>query len=106
MTQLTKNFALAEFACKDGSPVARQYRANVQRLAGNLQALRDCAGRPIRINSGYRTEAYNRQIGGARYSQHLCAKAADFAIAGMTPDRKNISIFIICYSIDIKGTCP
>ena len=32
---------------------------------------------PIIINSGYRNEVYNRQVGGARNSQHLLGQAAD-----------------------------
>jgi len=32
---------------------------------------------PIIINSGYRNEAYNREVGGVRNSQHLLGQAAD-----------------------------
>ena len=31
----------------------------------------------IIVNSGYRNEAYNRQVGGVRNSQHLLGQAAD-----------------------------
>ena len=40
------------------------------KLAKNL-------GRPLRINSGYRTPEYNRKVGGAKNSQHVAKKAMD-----------------------------
>lgn len=83
--KLTKNFKLSEFACKDGTPVPRQYYTNVQSLANNLQVLRDYINRPIKINSGYRTKSHNDSVGGSKKSQHLLAKAADIVISGMTP---------------------
>jgi uncharacterized protein YcbK (DUF882 family) len=83
--QLTRNFAIVEFMCKDGSPVPLKYLPNVQTLALNLQALRDHLGEPIRINSAYRTPTYNQRIGGAKNSQHLVAKAADITVKSKTP---------------------
>ena len=43
-----------------------------------------CGGRAVIINSGYRTAAYNKKVGGAPLSQHLLAKAADIRVEGMT----------------------
>jgi len=90
--QLTKNFNLSEFRCRDGSDVPDEFMDNVQRLAENLQVLRDHIGKPIRVISGYRSPSYNRKIGGAKRSQHMVAKAADIKISGMHPDevRQNI----------------
>lgn len=62
-----------------------QYLANVQELARNLQVLRDYLKEPVKVLSGYRTPAYNRSVGGARYSQHLLAKAADITVKSKTP---------------------
>lgn len=84
--QLTKNFNLSEFKCRDGSDVPDELLENVQRLAKNLQVLRDHIGRPIRVISGYRSPSYNRKIGGAKKSQHMVAKAADIKVEGMSPD--------------------
>ncbi len=84
--QLTKNFNLSEFRCRDGSDVPDEYMENVQRLAENLQVLRDQIGKPIRVISGYRSPTDNRKIGGARKSQHMTAKAADIKVRGMHPD--------------------
>ena len=83
--RLEKNFILAEFKCKDGTGVPPELLENVRKLAKNLQVLREHLGRPVRIISGYRSPKYNRRIGGARRSQHMCAKAADIKVTGMTP---------------------
>lgn len=83
--KLTKNFNSQEFDCRDGTPVPIPLLDNVLELAKNLQVLRDDIGEPIHVNSGYRTPAYNKKIGGAPASQHLKAKAADITAKGFTP---------------------
>jgi uncharacterized protein YcbK (DUF882 family) len=79
--KLSRNFRLAELACKDGSDTVLVHPALI--LA--LQAIRDVAGAGIRINSGYRTPEYNKSIGGATNSMHTLGMAADIVITGMTP---------------------
>lgn len=82
---LSANFSLSEFKCHDGTAVPSRYLPNVQRLARNLEALRAAfGGASIHVNSGYRSPAYNRSVGGARNSQHLYAAAADIVVAGKT----------------------
>lgn len=83
--QLTKNFDLEEFACKDGTPVPPELMPNVKKLAENLQVLRDYIGEPIHVNSGYRTPVYNAKVGGKKKSQHLLAKASDITVKSKTP---------------------
>ena len=90
--QLTKNFNLSEFSCRDGSDVPSELLDNAQSLADNLQILREQLGKPIRVISGYRSPAYNRKIGGARRSQHMLAKAADIKVAGLTPTEVKAAI--------------
>ena len=80
MGDLTKNFSLKEFACKNGVWVPDVYMENVKELAENLQMLAYFINVPIYINSGYRTLEYNKKIGGSENSQHLYAKAADIMI--------------------------
>ena len=41
------------------------------------EKLAKALGRPLKINSGYRTPEYNRKIGGAKKSQHVAKKALD-----------------------------
>ena len=38
---------------------------------------------PIIINSGYRSEAVNKAVGGAKGSNHLTGCAADIRVAGI-----------------------
>lgn len=80
MGDLTKNFSLKTFTCKNGIWVPPEYMENVQELVENLQVLRDFLDVPVYINSGYRTEDYNEEIGGSKNSQHLYAKAADIIV--------------------------
>ena len=54
--------------------------ANLIRLVANiLDPLREAYGKPIRVNSGYRSKALNKAIGGATASQHLSGHAADIS---------------------------
>ena len=85
MSNLTLNFTLSEFKCRDGSNVPDDLMGNVKLLCENLQVLRDHLGKPIRVISGYRSPRYNRRIGGARRSQHMLAKAADIRVYGISP---------------------
>lgn len=82
---LTKNFHIREFKCKDGTKVPDELFDNVKLLAEQLQVLRDFIGIPIHLNSAYRTEAYNDRIGGSPKSQHKLAKAADMVTVKYTP---------------------
>ena len=78
---LSKNFKLREFACQDGSdPVFVS-----PELVGVLQEIRDHFGKPVNINSGYRTATHNKKVDGAAQSQHLYGMAADISIAGVSP---------------------
>ena len=92
MSQLTENFKLREFRCRDGSDVPDEYMENVLLLAQNLQVLREHIGKPIRVISGYRSKPYNTKIGGAKRSQHMLAKAADIKISGMSPSEVKVII--------------
>ena len=83
--KLTKNFQLSEFACNDGTPVLESLIRHVKELAKNLQVLRDEVGQTIIINSGYRSPAWNRKIGGAKNSMHIKAMASDLVCVGLTP---------------------
>lgn len=79
--QVSKNFKLKEFQCKDGN---HQVMLDSQ-LLKKLQELRDRIGKPIIINSGYRTKEYNKLIGGSPNSQHLLGRAADISMTNMNP---------------------
>ncbi|WP_312280266.1 D-Ala-D-Ala carboxypeptidase family metallohydrolase, partial [Oscillibacter sp.] len=54
-------------------------------LVALLQKIRDHFGKPITVNSAYRTATWNAKQGGAPKSQHLLGMAADISIAGVSP---------------------
>jgi uncharacterized protein YcbK (DUF882 family) len=75
--KLTKNFAKEELVCKDGTPVPDKSLGNATEICKRAQVLRDFLGTALSVNSGYRTEAHNTKIGGAKNSYHLTASALD-----------------------------
>ena len=82
---MTKNFSLHEFSCNDGTPVPKELIPNVEKLAKNLQVLRDHLGEPLRILSAYRTPEHNAKVGGKKNSFHMKAIAADISCRSKTP---------------------
>jgi uncharacterized protein YcbK (DUF882 family) len=83
--RLTKNFSKKEFDSKDGAAMPDEVLYNVQKLANQLQYIRDYLDLPIHINSGYRSPEHNIKIGGSINSQHKLGKAADIVVNGMNP---------------------
>lgn len=51
--------------------------ANLASLWNTLNFIRHQLGRPIIINSAFRTEQVNKQVGGAKRSLHMQGRAAD-----------------------------
>ena len=86
---LSKHFTLGELTVT-GSGLPNNPNptelAWLKQLAVNiLQPLRDRAGVPLVVTSGFRSNAVNRAAGGAASSQHRLGQAADFTVAGMAP---------------------
>jgi hypothetical protein len=62
-------------------------KANLQRLADFLEQVKDVlGGKPIMINSAFRSKAVNDAVGSKDTSQHRLGCAADIRVPGMTPD--------------------
>lgn len=81
-----------ELACKDGTPYPKEFVADgrVYRLATMFESIRAmCGGKPLVINSAYRSPEWNRKIGGARNSQHVQGRALDIE----PPEGLNIDEF-------------
>lgn len=91
----SKYFDLSEFHSNDGVKVPEKYYGNLQKLMRNLDVLRDYLGTPLFINSGYRSPAHNRRVGGVSNSQHLYARAADFRALNKTPKQIKEAIEIL-----------
>lgn len=53
-----------------------------------LDPLREWYGKPIKVNSGYRCEALNKAIGGAKSSQHMLGEAADITVGSKEENEK------------------
>lgn len=93
MTQLSEHFTLEELSHSDiavrlgidNTPPVDLYD-NLRRLCVLLESVRKTIGKPILINSGYRSMALNQVVKGQTMSQHLIGCAADIRITGMTPD--------------------
>jgi len=83
--KLTKDFSREEFDSKDGAEMPDEILYNIQKLANQLQFIRDYIGKPIKINSGYRSQSHNETIEGAKNSQHKLGKAADIVVKGIKP---------------------
>lgn len=93
MTYLSPHFTLdelthSEIASRKGldNTPNDQEIANLIRLAKMLEAIRAIFGRPIYINSGFRSKAVNDAVGSKDSSQHRLGCAADIRVQGMTPD--------------------
>lgn len=80
--QISENFKVKEFACKDNSD---KILIDVTFVQTHLQDIRTHFGKPVNVNSGYRTLAYNNRVGGAKNSYHTKGRAFDISIKGITP---------------------
>jgi uncharacterized protein YcbK (DUF882 family) len=93
MTQLTDHFTLEELTRSevalrngwDNTPNGDEV-ANLTRLAQLLeQVKRAVGGKPVMINSGFRSKRVNDAVGSKDSSQHRIGCAADIRVPGMTP---------------------
>ncbi len=91
MTQLTKNFSLAELTKSEtalrfdmeNTPGPVEI-ANLTDLAGKvLQPVRDHFGKGVKVNSGFRHPEVNAKVGGSKTSDHCKGQAADIEIPGV-----------------------
>jgi uncharacterized protein YcbK (DUF882 family) len=96
--KLTKNFQLIEFIEskfyneEHQAKVWQSFNDNkdellpsIQKLANQLQVLRDAIDRPVHVNIGYRPLWWELQQGRSGRSQHVKGKAADIRVKGLEP---------------------
>jgi uncharacterized protein YcbK (DUF882 family) len=89
---VTPHFTLAELThtdhrSLDNTPNDAE-RANLQRLAEFLELVKVAlGGKPVMVNSAFRSKAVNDAVGSKDTSQHRVGCAADIRVPGMTPDK-------------------
>ena len=70
----------------DNTPNATEL-ANLVRLAAFLEEVKTVlGGKPVMINSAFRSKAVNDAVGSSDKSQHRVGCAADIRVPSMTPD--------------------
>ena len=91
--KLTPNFTLEELTHSEtaerlglNNTPSEDVKANLTRLARLLEDIRRVLGRPIMVNSAYRSQEVNKAIGSKPTSQHCIGCAADIRVPGLTPD--------------------
>jgi uncharacterized protein YcbK (DUF882 family) len=88
---MTPHFTLAELTHTDhrefdNTPNETE-TANLQRLAEFLEVVKTTlGGKPIMVNSAFRSKQVNDAVGSKDSSQHRIGCAADIRVPGMTPD--------------------
>ena len=91
-TKLSPNFTLEELTITnhrefDNTPNADQIN-NLERLAKLLEEVKKVlGGKPVMVNSGFRSPQVNNAVGSKPTSQHCLGCAADIRVPGMTPDQ-------------------
>ena len=81
LKKLSDNFRVNEFSCTDGSDAVFVS----PELVTVLQKIRVKFGKPVHINSAFRTSVKNKAVGGSPKSQHMYGLAADIHIDGVAP---------------------
>ena len=88
---LSEHFTLEEMTASQlamrqhikNTPTAAALK-NLARLAVVLEQIRALVGKPIHIDSGYRSPPLNRAVGGSSASAHMEGLAADITVNGIS----------------------
>lgn len=87
---LTEHFTLEELTHTDHREFDNTPNdvelSNLTRLAEFLEQVRTLLGKPIFINSAFRSKLVNDAVGSKDTSQHRVGCAADLRVVGMTPN--------------------
>jgi hypothetical protein len=89
---LTKNFTLEELTTTDHREFKNEPNptetANLVRVANLLEQVKVAiGGKPVMVNSAFRSKQVNDAVGSKDTSQHRVGCAADIRVPGMTPDQ-------------------
>jgi len=88
---LSEHFTLEELTHTDHRELSNEPNEseteNLKRLAAFLEEVKTVlGGKPVMVNSAFRSKAVNDAVGSKDTSQHRIGCAADLRIPGMTPD--------------------
>ena len=88
---LTEHFTLEELTHTDHRELENipneTELTNLKRLAEFLETVKTVlGGKPIMVNSAFRSKVVNDAVGSKDTSQHRVGCAADLRVPGMTPD--------------------
>lgn len=99
---MAKYFTLGEL-CKSDVAVKKRIEntpdnTTIERLNALmdecLDKVREMWGKPIGVNSGYRSYELNKAVGGAKNSQHLRGEAADITTGTKDNNRKLFDLIV------------
>lgn len=68
----------------DGDEVINRFSPGMTRILRDVQSH---FGRPVEIQSGYRSPARNRAVSGAKHSLHMQGRAADMRVPGVRREK-------------------
>ena len=89
-----KHFKEREFVCKCCGQLPPAVRENIVALVDNvLDPAREQFGGPVSVNSGYRCQKHNLEVGGVVNSQHIKGEAADIT-AGSPEENERLAKII------------
>ena len=72
---------------------------NIRTLCERLEVIREKLGKPIIINSAFRTSRLNTLVGGVPNSDHLLGLAADIVVPGFTSNQ----LFVFLNKLSLDG---
>lgn len=108
MELFTKNFSYDELIASatakrlglDNTPTQEEKERLRQLAEDILQPIRDAWKGVIVVNSGFRSEAVNKAVGGVKTSQHRLGEAADIKVGGKDRNKK---LFNLIYKLISTG---
>lgn len=94
--ELTKSSTAERYGI-DNRPNSEQNNNLLRLVDMVLDPLREKYGKPIIVNSGFRSELLNKKVNGAKNSQHTKGQAADIQTIG---DKDNKLLFYLAKEMD------
>jgi zinc D-Ala-D-Ala carboxypeptidase len=90
-TLLSPHFTLEELTVTDHREFTNEpndhEKNNLKRVAELLEQVKELlGGKPIMVNSGFRSKQVNDAVGSSDTSQHRVGAACDFRVPGLTPN--------------------